>query len=110
MAYARQPAKSLSPLVGDRTSTRFAMRGTPGNATFVLTCESGSAYHPGSLAGGAIVSKKQSRQNRGARTGGHERSTPAETKEQAQTPAAHDPVRSISEQVSHKKQRKFGHN
>ncbi|WP_405998471.1 hypothetical protein [Streptomyces sp. NBC_00829] len=56
------------------------------------------------------MSKKQSRQNRGARTGGHERSTPAETKEQAQTPAAHDPVRSIAEQVSHKKQRKFGHN
>ncbi|MFF3061236.1 MULTISPECIES: hypothetical protein [unclassified Streptomyces] len=57
------------------------------------------------------MSKKQSRQNRGARTGGHERSAAAETKEQQpQTTATPDTVRSISEPVSHRKQRKFGHN
>ncbi|MET8326964.1 hypothetical protein [Streptomyces sp. NPDC005181] len=57
------------------------------------------------------MSKKQSRQNRGARTGGHERSAAVETKEQQpQTTDAPGPVRSISEPVSHKKQRKFGHN
>jgi hypothetical protein len=57
------------------------------------------------------VSKKQSRQNRGARTGGHERSAVAEMKEQQpQTTAMPDTVRSISEPVSHRKQRKFGHN
>ncbi|MET7856757.1 hypothetical protein ABZS81_05940 [Streptomyces sp. NPDC005318] len=58
-----------------------------------------------------IVSKKQSRQNRGARTGGHERSAAVETKEQQPQPtAAPDTVRSIQEPVAHKKQRKFGHN
>ncbi|MEV6393927.1 hypothetical protein AB0M39_03955 [Streptomyces sp. NPDC051907] len=57
------------------------------------------------------MGKKQSRQNRGARTGGHERSTPTESKEQqTQASAPHDPMRSISEVASHKKQRKFGHN
>ncbi|MEE1748730.1 MULTISPECIES: hypothetical protein [unclassified Streptomyces] len=56
------------------------------------------------------MGKKQSRQNRGARTGGHERSTAPETKEQAQPTAAQDTVHSISEQVSHRKQRRFGHN
>ncbi|MEW2084509.1 hypothetical protein [Streptomyces sp. NPDC005283] len=56
------------------------------------------------------MSKKQSRQNRGARTGGHERSGAVETKEQAQRSAAQETVHSISDQVSHKKQRKFGHN
>ncbi|MDK0520459.1 hypothetical protein [Streptomyces sp. ML-6] len=55
------------------------------------------------------MGKKQSRQNRGARTGGHERSAPPETKERTQ-PTTPDPVRSISEQVSHRKQRRFGHN
>nr|WTB31316.1 hypothetical protein OG781_19145 [Streptomyces sp. NBC_00830] len=57
------------------------------------------------------MSKKQSRQNRGARTGGHERSAAVETKEQQpQTADAPETVRAISEPVSHKKQRKFGHN
>ncbi|MEU0831098.1 hypothetical protein [Streptomyces sp. NPDC005969] len=58
------------------------------------------------------MSKKQSRQNRGARTGGHERSAPSETKEQRQAhiPDAPGPVRAISQQVSHRKQRRFGHN
>ncbi|MER5356832.1 hypothetical protein ACFTXM_26515 [Streptomyces sp. NPDC056930] len=57
------------------------------------------------------MGKKQSRQNRGARTGGHERSAAPETKEQPTQPtAAQDTVHSISEQVSHRKQRRFGHN
>ncbi|MEV6013820.1 hypothetical protein AB0M29_44750 [Streptomyces sp. NPDC051976] len=57
------------------------------------------------------MGKKQSRQNRGARTGGHERSAPSATKEQATTPAAGETVRPILEEhVSHKQQRRFGHN
>ncbi|MFJ8752382.1 hypothetical protein ACIREO_24060 [Streptomyces sp. NPDC102441] len=57
------------------------------------------------------MSKKQSRQNRGARTGGHERSAAAaETKEQTQTATTPDAVRAIGETVSHKRERKFGHN
>ncbi|MET7367311.1 hypothetical protein ABZS61_15945 [Streptomyces sp. NPDC005566] len=56
------------------------------------------------------MSKKQSRQNRGARSGGHERSAvSAETKEQTPT-ATPDAARAIGETVSHKKERKFGHN
>ncbi|MFD3654281.1 hypothetical protein ACTU45_08550 [Streptomyces sp. 24-1644] len=56
------------------------------------------------------MSKKQSRQNRGARSGGHERSATAETKEQKPTAASPEAVRAIGETVSHKKERKFGHN
>ncbi|WP_392671476.1 hypothetical protein [Streptomyces sp. LN785] len=57
------------------------------------------------------MSKKQTRQNRGARTGGHERSAATEAKEQTQTPSVPDALHAISEPtVSHKKQRKFGHN
>ncbi|NUK02567.1 hypothetical protein HRW23_29355 [Streptomyces lunaelactis] len=56
------------------------------------------------------MGKKQSRQNRGARTGGNERSTAVEATEQAKASAAHETVHPISEPVSHKKQRKFGHN
>ncbi|MEU8706634.1 hypothetical protein [Streptomyces sp. NPDC048565] len=56
------------------------------------------------------MSKKQSRQNRGARSGGHERSAAAETKEQMPTSTTPDAVRAIGETASHKKDRKFGHN
>ncbi|MEU9761306.1 hypothetical protein [Streptomyces sp. NPDC047985] len=56
------------------------------------------------------MGKKQSRQNRGARSGGHERSATPETKEKTQPTPTGDTVRSISEQVSHRKQRRFGHN
>lgn len=57
------------------------------------------------------MSKKQSRQNRGARSGGHERSAvTAETKEQTPTATTPDAARAIGETVSHKKERKFGHN
>ncbi|MEU6659066.1 hypothetical protein [Streptomyces sp. NPDC046821] len=58
------------------------------------------------------MSKKQSRQNRGARTGGHEHGATAESK-QTQTKStqpADDPARRISEHPSHKKEPKFGHN
>lgn len=56
------------------------------------------------------MSKKQTRQNRGARTGGHERSATAETKEPTRSPAAQDVVRPAPQEVSHKRERKFGHN
>ncbi|WP_406447969.1 hypothetical protein OG782_03840 [Streptomyces sp. NBC_00876] len=57
------------------------------------------------------MGKKQSRQNRGARTGGHEHSVAAEAKEQTATaPDTPDAVKAIGEQVSHKRERKFGHN
>ncbi|MFB7371370.1 hypothetical protein ACFC0D_16155 [Streptomyces sp. NPDC056222] len=54
------------------------------------------------------MGKKQTRVNRGARTGGHEHRTEATAKEQ--TPAVRETPRPIIEQVSHKKERKFGHN
>lgn len=56
------------------------------------------------------MGKKQSRQNRGARAGGHERSAAPDPKEKTQPTPTQDTARSISEQVSHRKQRRFGHN
>jgi len=56
------------------------------------------------------VGKKQSRQNRGARTGGHERSTVAEAKDKAKSTTPQEPEQSMSKHVAHKAQRKFGHN
>ncbi|MFG2146375.1 hypothetical protein ACGFRG_19530 [Streptomyces sp. NPDC048696] len=56
------------------------------------------------------MGKKQTRQNRGARTGGHEHNTTAETtKRQAPTPSAQETTHPTPE-VSHKQPRKFGHN
>ncbi|GAA2432662.1 hypothetical protein ACFPFX_28440 [Streptomyces mauvecolor] len=55
------------------------------------------------------MSKKQTRQNRGARTGGHDRSTTSEVKEQVKTPTAPETTHSTPE-ASHKQPRKFGHN
>ncbi|MFG3280825.1 hypothetical protein [Streptomyces sp. NPDC048111] len=55
------------------------------------------------------MSKKQTRQNRGARTGGHDRSTTPDLKEQtktATTPTAAHPM----PEASHKQPRRFGHN
>ncbi|MFF4183473.1 hypothetical protein ACFYZ9_09805 [Streptomyces sp. NPDC001691] len=54
------------------------------------------------------MSKKQTRQNRGARTGGHDRSTTSEVKEQ--TTAATSQAAHPTPEVSHKQPRKFGHN
>lgn len=56
------------------------------------------------------MGKKQSRQNRGARSGGHEHSVTTGTKEQTGAAPAPDAAKAISEQVSHKRERKFGHN
>ncbi|MGW2656177.1 hypothetical protein ACWC1D_21305 [Streptomyces sp. NPDC001478] len=56
------------------------------------------------------MGKKQSRQNRGARTGGRAYGAPSESKDQKSTAPASDPVKAISEQTSHKHDRKFGHN
>ncbi|MFF2503301.1 hypothetical protein ACFVTY_07990 [Streptomyces sp. NPDC058067] len=58
------------------------------------------------------MGKKQSRQNRGARTGGHDRGVTAEHKQPPTkaTEPSDEPARRISEHVSHKKPHKFGHN
>ncbi|TQK50182.1 hypothetical protein FBY35_0500 [Streptomyces sp. SLBN-118] len=57
------------------------------------------------------MGRKQSRQNRGARTGGHDRSTAAEAKEQQpRASAPRDTEHRISEPATRKHQRKFGHN
>lgn len=58
------------------------------------------------------MGKKQSRQNRGARTGGQDRTVAAESKEQTGTSpsSSSDVAKAITEQVSHKRERKFGHN
>ncbi|MET7516835.1 hypothetical protein ABZS88_25750 [Streptomyces sp. NPDC005480] len=63
------------------------------------------------------MSKKQSRHNRGARSGGHEHDrTAAAEKKPTQEPIkkatdpSEEPARRISEHHSHKQPRKFGHN
>ncbi|MEU2117356.1 hypothetical protein ABZ567_17245 [Streptomyces sp. NPDC016459] len=56
------------------------------------------------------MGKKQTRTNRGARTGGHEHRTDAAAKEKS----AETPTRGTSmplvEHASHRKEPKFGHN
>ncbi|WP_406101546.1 hypothetical protein OG698_04510 [Streptomyces sp. NBC_01003] len=64
------------------------------------------------------MSKKQSRHNRGARSGGHDhdRTAPAAPKKSTPEPItkatdpSEEPARRISEHHSHKQPRKFGHN
>ncbi|MFJ8386548.1 hypothetical protein ACIQ9Q_18855 [Streptomyces sp. NPDC094438] len=56
------------------------------------------------------MGKKQTRQNRGARTGGHERAATSEVKEQAKAPTVHDTEQHPTPEVSHKQPKKFGHN
>ncbi|MFC9699335.1 hypothetical protein ACFTWD_01355 [Streptomyces sp. NPDC056943] len=58
--------------------------------------------------GGTIVGKKQTRTNRGARTGGHEHRTEAAAKETAAP--TREPQMPVVEHASHRKERKFGHN
>ncbi|MEV4936946.1 hypothetical protein [Streptomyces zaomyceticus] len=54
------------------------------------------------------MGKKQTRTNRGARTGGHEHRTDAAAKEQtAAVPKRDNPMPFVE---SHRKERKFGHN
>ncbi|MCD9194670.1 hypothetical protein [Streptomyces albireticuli] len=55
------------------------------------------------------MGKKQTRQNRGARTGGHEHRATAETKEQPKAPVTRE-VKPSTPEVAHKQPRKFGHN
>ncbi|MCT9088798.1 hypothetical protein N4G70_07940 [Streptomyces sp. ASQP_92] len=58
------------------------------------------------------MSKKQTRQNRGARTGGHDRSATPEATDQAKTstPQTTSPSAHPTPEVSHKRSPKFGHN
>ncbi|MFB7940287.1 hypothetical protein ACWENA_36470 [Streptomyces sp. NPDC004779] len=60
--------------------------------------------------GGTIVGKKQTRVNKGARTGGHEHREAVTAKEKGGTAAASEAPRSVIETASHRKERKFGHN
>ncbi|MFJ9419596.1 MULTISPECIES: hypothetical protein [unclassified Streptomyces] len=56
------------------------------------------------------MGKKQTRQNRGARTGGHERSAATEAKGQTKATAPHEAEPPLSKHVAQKQLRKFGHN
>ncbi|MFC9794020.1 hypothetical protein [Streptomyces sp. NPDC057695] len=56
------------------------------------------------------MGKKQTRTNRGARTGGHEPRTGATTKEQASAVPRSETSMPLVEHSSHRKERKFGHN
>ncbi|AYG84542.1 hypothetical protein DWB77_06756 [Streptomyces hundungensis] len=58
------------------------------------------------------MSKKQTRQNRGARTGGHDRSATPEATEQTKTSTAPTTSQAAhpAPEVSHKRSPKFGHN
>ncbi|MFG3344112.1 hypothetical protein ACGF1Z_03485 [Streptomyces sp. NPDC048018] len=53
------------------------------------------------------MGKKQTRVNKGARTGGHEHRAAVETKTSMQMPEAPRPAIDVA---SHRKERKFGHN
>ncbi|MEU4076938.1 MULTISPECIES: hypothetical protein [Streptomyces] len=56
------------------------------------------------------MGKKQTRTNRGARTGGHEHRTEAATKEQSTATPKRESSMPLVEHASHRKERKFGHN
>lgn len=57
------------------------------------------------------MGKKQTRRNRGARTGGHERSTAVEAKGQTKASAIpRETEHPLTKHVEHKHERKFGHN
>ncbi|MER8041348.1 hypothetical protein [Streptomyces sp. NPDC094032] len=55
------------------------------------------------------MGKKQTRVNKGARTGGHEHRTATAAKESPH-PAAAEAPRPVLDTPSHRKERKFGHN
>ncbi|MFE0701697.1 hypothetical protein [Streptomyces sp. NPDC058872] len=57
-----------------------------------------------------IVGKKQTRTNRGARTGGHEHRSDATAKEKGAPTPARESSMPLVEHASHRKERKFGHN
>ncbi|MFF8835225.1 hypothetical protein [Streptomyces sp. NPDC015130] len=56
------------------------------------------------------MGKKQTRTNRGARTGGHEHRTEAAAKEKTASTPTREPQMPLVEHASHRKERKFGHN
>ncbi|WP_318211940.1 MULTISPECIES: hypothetical protein [unclassified Streptomyces] len=56
------------------------------------------------------MGKKQTRTNRGARTGGHEHRTEATTKEGPSAAPKTETSMPLVEHASHRKERKFGHN
>ncbi|MFJ5708690.1 MULTISPECIES: hypothetical protein [unclassified Streptomyces] len=56
------------------------------------------------------MGKKQTRVNKGARTGGHEHRETSSAKEKGGSRAAAEPPRSVIETPSHRRERKFGHN
>ncbi|MFI8324458.1 hypothetical protein [Streptomyces sp. NPDC085529] len=56
------------------------------------------------------MGKKQTRVNKGARTGGHEHREAASAKQKGGSPSAAEAPRSVIETPSHRRERKFGHN
>ncbi|MEU7698234.1 hypothetical protein ACF064_03010 [Streptomyces sp. NPDC015492] len=56
------------------------------------------------------MGRKQTRTNRGARTGGHEHRTGATTKEKTSTAPERETSMPLVEHAAHRKERKFGHN
>ncbi|MEV4429828.1 hypothetical protein ACN9M0_32775 [Streptomyces sp. R-07] len=56
------------------------------------------------------MGKKQTRTNRGARTGGHEARTDAAAKEKSSPAPTREASMPLVEHASHRKERKFGHN
>jgi hypothetical protein len=56
------------------------------------------------------VGKKQTRTNRGARTGGHEHRADAAAKEKSAPTPTRETSMPLVEHASHRKERKFGHN
>ncbi|MET8508669.1 hypothetical protein ACF065_20960 [Streptomyces sp. NPDC015232] len=55
------------------------------------------------------MGKKQTRVNKGARTGGHEHRAAVSAKESPRSPASEGP-RPVMDVPAHRKERKFGHN
>ncbi|MFC9594533.1 hypothetical protein [Streptomyces sp. NPDC056944] len=56
------------------------------------------------------MGKKQTRTNRGARTGGHEHRAEAAAKEKSAPAPMREASMPLVEHASHRKERKFGHN
>ncbi|MFF5425383.1 MULTISPECIES: hypothetical protein [unclassified Streptomyces] len=56
------------------------------------------------------MGKKQTRVNKGARTGGHEHRTAAAEKERSRTTPTREAPRPSIDQPAHRKEPKFGHN
>ncbi|MFE3068670.1 hypothetical protein [Streptomyces sp. NPDC059247] len=56
------------------------------------------------------MGRKQTRTNKGARTGGHEHRSDAAAKEQSAEIPKTETTMPLVEHASHRKERKFGHN